>query len=609
MYISFLFFCHLCLLYFTVRVEQSAIHARGCCFCHPSTFQNPGPQSAKWTHPKKFLLNKSPMEVHPDISAEPMNSVNFRVKFQLSTAFLPFPLPFGLSGSTQAFAGPIWAASLSLVNKTNPHAHRIVFIFSFSSWGPSRIRMNIWWDLIQFASSHHKSRHHWPSHCGFTSTAAKVCIHRHKDTTWLTSNVAQHGTALEVFHRNNTARPSSKPAIIGGMTSLAQRNQRKNTDLKNSQTSQTSNYVVKHWRKSCQVVNVISQANTRYPSSFYCGCSFRNRTQPVSSKNKRISKLSKLERWRVTACDTNPMRGRPNKVDAVTASPTWLRHLMLMILISTWFRMPQTGLVQDLRWKFYIVKQRLIGKAAPQSCSLADRTAPFSPPQSPSHSPGGKCGKSVELMWQNIVSTSTSTSCPWRQSHSFLHCSQHETHHLWTEHLSSNGSVLYPSSALFEKGVWMLKLFKRCLPLLLLGFLQETPCGLVHEIHTARTVTSWSCSNSQNYSTSTCHECTECTGRVFLQSPVVPCAAFQKVESSKPSTPRTKSKEKQEASRATKNLCKSQINFQLQVTSCSAFCWSFPVFEDSHLLKVRYQPSSRSLKKSHGLQVETYKAV
>lgn len=132
MYISFLFFCHLCLLYFTVRVEQSAIHARGCCFCHPSTFQNPGPQSAKWTHPKKFLLNKSPMEVHPGISAEPMNSVNFRVKFQLSWAFLPFPLPFGLSGSTQAFAGPIWAASLSLVKKTNPHAHRIVLIFSFS---------------------------------------------------------------------------------------------------------------------------------------------------------------------------------------------------------------------------------------------------------------------------------------------------------------------------------------------------------------------------------------------------------------------------------------------------------------------------------------------
>lgn len=135
MYISFLFFCHLCLLYFTVRVEQSAIHARGCCFCHPSTFQNPGPQSAKWTHPKKFLLNKSPMEVHPDISAEPMNSVNFRVKFQLSRAFLPFPLPFGLSGSTQAFAGPIWAASLSFLKKTNPRAHLIVLIFSFSSWG------------------------------------------------------------------------------------------------------------------------------------------------------------------------------------------------------------------------------------------------------------------------------------------------------------------------------------------------------------------------------------------------------------------------------------------------------------------------------------------
>lgn len=57
MYISFLFFCHLCLLYFTVRVEQSSIHARGCCFCHPSTFQNPGPQSAKWTHPKKFLYS------------------------------------------------------------------------------------------------------------------------------------------------------------------------------------------------------------------------------------------------------------------------------------------------------------------------------------------------------------------------------------------------------------------------------------------------------------------------------------------------------------------------------------------------------------------------
>lgn len=229
MYSSFPFFCHLCLLYFTVRVEQSAIHARGCCFCHPSTFQNPGPQSAKWTHPKKFLLNKSPMEVHPDISAEPMNSVNFRVKLQLSTAFLPFPLPFGLSGSTQAFAGPIWAASLSLVKKTNPHAHFIVLIFSFSfslmkiheafSYSYEHL---IRFDPICIISSpslsyliqrfHRKSRHHWPSHDGFTSTAAKVCIHRHKDTTWLTSNVAQHGTALEVFHRNNTARPSSKPA-------------------------------------------------------------------------------------------------------------------------------------------------------------------------------------------------------------------------------------------------------------------------------------------------------------------------------------------------------------------------------------------------------------
>ncbi len=98
-------------------------------------------------------------------------------------------------------------------------------------------------------------------------------------------------------------------------------------------------------------------------------------------KTKGFQRLSKLDPWRVTACDTNPMRGRPNKVDAVTARPTWLHHLMLlMILISTWFRMPQTGLVQDLDVNS-IVKKRLIGKAAPQSCSLVDRTAPFSPPR------------------------------------------------------------------------------------------------------------------------------------------------------------------------------------------------------------------------------------
>lgn len=226
--------------------------------------------------------------------------------------------------------------------------------------------------------------------------------------------------------------------------------------------------------------------------------------------------------------------------------------------------------------------------------------------QSPSHSPGGKCGKSVELMWQNIVSTSTSTSCPWRQSHSFLHCSQHETHHLWTEHLTAMVRFCILPVLCLKKVFGCSNCLKGVCLCFFCGSFKKLLAGLSHEIHTARTVTSWSCSNSQNYSTSTCHECTECTGRVFLQSPVVPCAAFQKVESSKPSTPRTKSKEKQEASRATKNLCKSQINFQLPVTSCSAFCWSFPVFEDSHLLKVWYQPSSRSLKKSHGLQVETF---
>lgn len=200
----------------------------------------------------------------------------------------------------------------------------------------------------------------------------------------------------------------------------------------------------------------------------------------LSQSPPKTKKIQSCQSWTLdVACDTNPMRGRPNKVDAVTASPTWLRHLiLLMILISTWFRMPQTGLVQDLRWKFYIVKQRLIGKAAPQSCSLVDRTAPFSPP------------KVLRIHQVENVEKVSSLCGKTSYRHRHRHVSLEAKPQLsplqptWDpppldRALDSNDSVLYPSSALFEKGVWMLKLFKRCLPLLLLGFLQETPCGLV----------------------------------------------------------------------------------------------------------------------------------
>ena len=265
MYISFLFFCHLCLLYFTVRVEQSAIHGRGCCFCHPSTFQNPGPQSAKWIHPKSSYSINLQWKFTPAFQQSQwiqwISESNF-TQHGLSS----FSFAFWTIRITQAFAGPIWAASLSLVKKTNPHAHRIVLIFSFSFslmkfMRPSRIRMNIWSDLIQFASSHHhlchnliqrfhrKSRHHWPSHDGFTSTAAKVCIHRHKDTTWLTSNVAQHGAALEVFQSSTeTTRRGLVPCQHHRRNDLpgtkkSEKKNKKHRDL-NSQTSQTSNYVV-----------------------------------------------------------------------------------------------------------------------------------------------------------------------------------------------------------------------------------------------------------------------------------------------------------------------------------------------------------------------------
>ena len=160
--------------------------------------------------------------------------------------------------------------------------------------------------------------------------------------------------------------------------------------------------------------------------------------------------------------------------------------------------------------------------------------------------------------------------CPWRQSHSFLHCSQHETHHLWTEHLTAMIRFCILPVLWFEKGVWMLKLFKGVCLCFFWGSFKKLLAGLSHEIHTARTVTSWSC-------------CTECTGRCFLQSPVVPCAAFQKVESSKPSTPSDKVKRKTRGQPCNKE--------PLQITNyfptSSHFMFSFLL----KLSGVRRQPS------------------